>query len=207
MLDVWFVSRSHNSAKNNHIPQSKAVVSKLLRYIDDVLMEWNRTTELTECMQNERNIRLTYSYHEVTLPLLDLQISIERPKITTKMFRKETATNTLLQAQSHHPRSLIHGILMGQFLKIKRNCSNDHDFKDEAMEMYQRFRKRGYSHISIREARNKAGKCKQETLLVASKKRRRSRSKGISKNSHKIWFTVEKHWHGLTISPLISDIL
>lgn len=37
--------------------------------------------------------------------------------------RKETAANTLLRADSHHPIWLKDGIPVGQFLRIKRNCT------------------------------------------------------------------------------------
>lgn len=112
-----------------------------LRYIDDILMVWSgKIEQLTDFMQelnqNERNIGHTYSHQQVTLSFLDLQISIEETKIITKKFRKETAADTLLQAQSHHPRSLIHGIPTGQFLRMMRNCSKDLEYKEEASELH-----------------------------------------------------------------------
>lgn len=78
-----------------------------LRYIDDVLLVWSGTVEPTEFLlqlnMNKRNIRLTYSHREVSLPFLDLLLTIKGSKIITLTFCKETAANTLLLTQNHHP--------------------------------------------------------------------------------------------------------
>lgn len=94
-----------------------------LRYIDVVLMVWAGTQpELEEFMvelgNNTRNIHLTYVVDPCQISFLDLSIRLEGGSLVTSAFRKETAANTLLQADSHHPKSLIRGILVGQFLKL-----------------------------------------------------------------------------------------
>lgn len=82
----------------------------------------------------------------------------------TKTFCKETAANTLLLATSHHPRSLVQGIPVGQFLKTKRNCSREDDFETEAQELYGSFRERGYSHKCIRRAKKIAIQAERKDL-------------------------------------------
>lgn len=129
--------------------------SKLwLRYIDDIFMIWGGTphqlnTFMQELNINDRNLRFTYTYHPNTISFLDLDISIQADRLVTKIFCKKTAANTLLQASSHHPQTLIQVIQSGQFLRIRWNCSSDADFREEASELYTRFRERGYSHRSI----------------------------------------------------------
>lgn len=95
-----------------------------LRYIDNVLMIWGGSQQelmafIDELNQNNRNIKLTFSYHLEKLSFLDLTIQIKENTIATKTFRKETADNTLLLATSHHPGSLMRGIPVGQFLRTK----------------------------------------------------------------------------------------
>lgn len=90
-------------------------------------MVWDGTVpQLSQFMEelnsNNRNLRLTYTYHHETLPFLDLTIGVQGGLIVTKTYHKQTAANTLLEATSHHPCSLIQGIPVGQFLRIKRNC-------------------------------------------------------------------------------------
>lgn len=84
-----------------------------LRYIDDVLAVWSGTIEDLVCFMqelnlNDRNIKLTYSHHEKTLPFLDLQICTEGTRLISKTFRKEIAANTILQAHRYHPQPLCH---------------------------------------------------------------------------------------------------
>lgn len=108
--------------------------SKLwLSYIDDVFMVWAGTVQqLSQFMEelniNNRNLRVTYSHHHDTLPFLDLTIGVQEEQIVSKTIRKKTAANTLQEATSHHPHSLIQGIAVGQFLRIKRNFSLDKFF-------------------------------------------------------------------------------
>lgn len=80
--------------------------------------------------------------------------------------RKSTAANTLLSATSDHPKSLIRGIPIGQFLRTRRNCSNKQDFMSAARDLYGRFRERGYSHSCIREAKRRAIQTDRQKLLL-----------------------------------------
>lgn len=101
-----------------------------IRYIDDVLVIWGGTIEelhqfISELNANDRNIKLTFTSDFQTLSFLDLSISIVNCRLVTKTFRKQTTANTLLLASSHHPPSLIRGIPIVQFLRIRRNCSNE----------------------------------------------------------------------------------
>lgn len=104
---------------------------------------------LEELNCKDRNIHLTFSFHANTLPFMDLQVSLNKSRLETKTFRKETVASTLLQAGSHHLPSLIKGIPVGQFLRIRQNCSMVENFHVESKEMYGRFRERGYSHQCI----------------------------------------------------------
>lgn len=126
-----------------------------------MLMIWGGTTEqLSDFMEepnsNNRNIKHTYTSHHETLPVLDLIVGTCGDHIITKTYQKEIAENTLLEATSDHPRSLIQGIPVGQFLRIKRNCTLDKDFSTEAIDMYNQYRERGYSHKCIRQAKKRA---------------------------------------------------
>lgn len=68
---------------------------------------------------------------QTRLSFLDLQITLENGQLCNSTFQKETAANTLLYATSHHPHWVKNGIPVGQFLRIKRNCSKASDYKRE----------------------------------------------------------------------------
>lgn len=83
----------------------------------------------------------------------------------TKTYRKATAANTLLLADSHHPRPLVKGIPVGQFLRMRKNCSTEEDYHCESDMLYRRFRERGYSHRTLKQARKIAGSKTRKDLL------------------------------------------
>lgn len=146
-------------------------VQTWLWYIDNVLVIWKGILhDLHEFMKelnvNQRNIWLTYNFDQVTLPFLDLQITLENGLLHTCTFRKETAVNTLLRATSHHPHWLKNGIPVGQFLRIKRNCTKSSDYRRESLELYVRFRERGYSHRQIKRAKKRATSRNRDSLIA-----------------------------------------
>ncbi|XP_073412148.1 ficolin-1-B-like isoform X2 [Dendrobates tinctorius] len=55
--------------------------------------------------------------------------------LTTTIFRIPTATNSFLEATSSHPRATIKGILVGQFLRLKRICSEENDFLAQSKQL------------------------------------------------------------------------
>ncbi|CAJ0958429.1 unnamed protein product [Ranitomeya imitator] len=111
-----------------------AYIEKVLfwvRFIDDILMVWQGSeqdllTFLDILNNNTMNIKLTCKYSQVSLDFLDIQITKGSDGLLeTNVFRKDTAVNSLLHASSSHPKSLIEGIPTGQFIRIKRICSNE----------------------------------------------------------------------------------
>lgn len=177
-----------------------------LRYIDDVLMVWAGTSDelevfMAELENNTRNIHLTYTADPHQLSFLDLSIRLEGGRLITSTFRKETAANTLLQADSHHPKSLIRGIPVGQFMRIRRNCSTEEDYFSESKQLYQRFRERGYPHRTLKRAMSIAGHKRRADLLLPQKKTQQE-TEGLVRfitpygsQWHQVNTILSKHWH------------
>ncbi|XP_069605856.1 uncharacterized protein [Ranitomeya imitator] len=126
---------------------------------------------LDECQEfvktlndNPWNIRLTSHYSQVDTEFLDLKLSVRETKINTTLYRKPTATNSLLHFTSFHPQHLKRGIPRGQFFRVKRNCSQQDDFERCSRELTTRFRERGYPQkISTKAYFN----CKSRNLVYA----------------------------------------
>ncbi|XP_069614259.1 uncharacterized protein [Ranitomeya imitator] len=124
-------------------------VIKWYRYIDDILFLWTGTLE--ECHQfimtlnqNPWNIRLTSHLSQREVEFLDLKLYPKDGCVYTTLYRKPTATNSLLQFSSFHPQHLRKGIPKGQFYRIKRNCSTQEDFRMHSQDLTHRFKDRGY---------------------------------------------------------------
>ncbi|XP_071989322.1 uncharacterized protein [Engystomops pustulosus] len=69
--------------------------------------------------------------------------------------RKQTATNSLLSFTSFHPKHLRQSIPVGQFLRLRRNCSDIADFRKHAKDLTGRFRARGYPKKTGQELRRR----------------------------------------------------
>ncbi|CAJ0948663.1 unnamed protein product [Ranitomeya imitator] len=185
------------------------------RYIDDILFIWDDSVNklplaMTKLNQNACNIKLTYNFGK-KVEFLDLDIRVlEDGRIVTNVFRKPTATNTLLHASSAHHRSTINGIPTGQFLRIKRICTTVDDYDNQALDLARRFSDRGYSN-RLRKAANVS---RDELLYGNSKKNEVKKAKNevrfitrFNKQWPELSRIMQKHWSILQSDPILKTIL
>ncbi|KAM9320060.1 myb-binding protein 1A [Gastrophryne carolinensis] len=120
-----------------------------------------------------------------SIEFLDLQLQLQKDgTITTTLFRKKTDTNSILHYSSFHQKNLKEGIPIGQWLRIRRNCSREEDFIEESTKLRTRFRNRGYLGGVLEKATQRALRTPREDLLQYKRKRRHSENKAIT-------FTIE----------------
>lgn len=94
-----------------------------LRYIDDIFLVWDGPVDpllkfLTTMNVNPYNLTFIMSYdcHKVTI--LDVSVEVDdNGTIKSNLYRKPMAENTILQAQSLHPRPLIQSIPYSKHLQ------------------------------------------------------------------------------------------
>lgn len=99
------------------------------------------------------NIHLTITFSLSTVEFLDLKIGLQNGKINTTLFHKiRTATNSLLYYTSFHLRHLLDGIPVGQFARVRRNCSSESEFHLQAQKLTKRFSSRGYPRNVVSQA-------------------------------------------------------
>ncbi|XP_077145895.1 uncharacterized protein LOC143807824 [Ranitomeya variabilis] len=190
------------------------------RYIDDILFIWEDSIERLDAFtiklnQNQFNINLTYKYGR-TVDFLDLKIkTLEDGKIVTDVFRKSTATNTLLHASSAHHRSTINGIPTGQFLRIKRICTTMEDYEKQSSDLARRFHDRGYSNRQIKKGLKKANKTPREELLYGTGRKKESKDNKselrfitrFNKQWPELTNIMQKHWGILQSDPVLKQLL
>lgn len=117
-------------------------------FIDDVFILWDNSEQAFRCFVeflnvNDIGLRFTMEISDYKLPFLDISIEKDyRGNLQTSIFRKPTASNSLLKWQSHHPIPLKRGIPKGQFLRVRRNCSRMTDYHRQARELKNRFTER-----------------------------------------------------------------
>ncbi|OCT82217.1 hypothetical protein XELAEV_18024731mg [Xenopus laevis] len=88
--------------------------------------------------------------------------------VPTNLYQKKTGSNSLLHAKSMHPFKCIEGIPKGQYIRLRRICSSDEDFKHEAYKLYQRIKMRGYKYQSLHRVYQWALSQNREDLLYKS---------------------------------------
>lgn len=108
------------------------------RYIDDLFLIWTGTSEqllqLVDLFnENNLNLRFTVQFDDVQIHFLDLVIIKQLDgTLSTNLYRKPMAGNTLLYATSAHPKPLIRSIPFVQYFRIRINCTLQSDLKIQA---------------------------------------------------------------------------
>lgn len=132
--------------------------------------------------------------------------------LSCKLFRKSTAGNTVLHSSSFHPRPLVNSIPYSQYLQIKRNCSNEADFKQEAKGLKRRLSERGYSHKCLKKAFSRVDSKNRHNLLFSKKDKSTNNedTRNITTYSNdqlKVKQIFGKYWHLLTSDPSVGPFV
>ncbi|OCT69077.1 hypothetical protein XELAEV_18040385mg [Xenopus laevis] len=152
---------------------------------------------------------------------LDIKIFRDQQgNLATTLYRKETATNSLLHTRSQHPHRTVTGIPVGQYLRIKRICSNQEDFKREAKQLYECFRERGYSHNCLKKAYKRALETDRQSLLTSNNTHSGAKNRfgknntkpfrligDFSAEHNKIKHIINKHWHILQQDSQLKEVI
>ncbi|XP_056416057.1 uncharacterized protein LOC130357389 [Hyla sarda] len=105
------------------------------------------------------------------MDFLDVSLGMDEDSfIYSNVYRKITSTNPLLYASSSHLKSLISNIPIGQFLRMRRICSTENFFKEQAKDLECRFQERGYRRVDIQRGYARAKSTPRPTLLTQKKK-------------------------------------
>ncbi|XP_069042426.1 uncharacterized protein [Lepisosteus oculatus] len=90
------------------------------------------------------SLKYTVNISSTTLPFLDINFSINYPRLSTSVYYKPTDSHSYFLYSSFHPNHTKNSLLFSQFLGRRQLCSDDIDFKNQALEMYSFFINRGY---------------------------------------------------------------
>ena len=142
-----------------------------LRFIDDIFFIWQHDQdELDNFVQHLNSVHNTIKFtceHSLTsVNLLDTVVSVEENRsLKTRLYVKPTDSASYLHYQSAHPRHCIKGIPYGQFLRIRRICSDDSDFLEHCVEKGRHVVCGGYPAHFVAKAFYHASQHTRESLL------------------------------------------
>ena len=142
-----------------------------LRFIDDIFMIWthgddNLTEFITYLNSIHPTIKFTPESSLTQINFLDTTVKINDSRdIYTTLYEKPTDTHLYLHyTSSHHTPCKTKGPY-GQFLRLRRICSFDNDFHENAEKLVSYYLKRGYPEKSLRKHYKRASKYSQDELL------------------------------------------
>ena len=122
------------------------------RYIDDIFFIWNDTTKSLEhfitfiqgysqSKKMKSNIKFEVHSSNDNVNFLDVNISLHNGELKTKVYEKITNAHLYLNKSSCHPGHVIKNIPKGQFVRIRRICSNLEDYLDQSTQISKTFHK------------------------------------------------------------------
>ncbi|CAH2283623.1 Hypothetical predicted protein [Pelobates cultripes] len=131
------------------------------RFVDDIFILWQGTAIELEKMIEELNnlnstIKFTLTYSPDKIQFLDVEIFRKDRNIGHRLFRKPSDRNTLLHANSAHPKALKESLPISQYLRVYRNNSEESTCKTQLEDMTRSFVERGYTYKVLQECQIKA---------------------------------------------------
>lgn len=191
------------------------------RFIDDVLFIWDGdinsvTTFLSVLNNNDRGISLTHEASATQIHFLDLTITVVNGVITTSTHFKTTDRNSFIPLDSCHHKSWLSAVPKGQFLRLRRNCSDANEFHREALDLKSRFVIKGYDAAMLDSLIVEIGNRERDDLLRDKPPQVQDREDFglafITTYSSQHWAIkriIRKHWSVIKndriLGPLLSE--
>ena len=146
------------------------------RYIDDVFLIWHDDEEslkdfLKFCDEYSANhkmkskIKFETNYSRESVNFLDVNIKLLNGKISTSVYSKPTDSHLYLNKKSCHPTHVIENLPKGQFIRIRRICSDIADYDSNANTMKKHFQLRGYDEKRLSKTIETVRKMERDDLL------------------------------------------
>ena len=175
------------------------------RFVDDIFMIWTGSEKeikyfFTRVNCDHVTIIFECKYSNKEINFLDTIVCITRSNtLITKLYKKEADRNAYLHYKSYHPSKLKGNNPYGQFLRIRRICSNDNDTDDSMEVLKSNFNKRGYPEKILQQQLIKAKTTDRKELLKEKEKissqHRVHFTTTFNKNLPAINSVLDKHWH------------
>ena len=140
------------------------------RYMDDVAGAPSCSEEdlrqfLEFASSFHPNLEYTWSVSTDKLPLPDIYMKPQANRIATSILYKATDSHSYLNFSSSHPHSCKSSIPYSQFLRLRKICSDDANFDNEAAKMETFLAARGYPNDLIRKGRERASTKSRAEML------------------------------------------
>ena len=149
------------------------------RYIDDIFFIWTDGHEslrkfidfaqtYSQKKKMKSTIKFEVNFSEKSVHFLDITVSLMNGLLETTLYTKPTDGHMYLNRSSCHPRHVIKNIPKGQFIRIRRICSQKSEYFRHGRVLISHFVKHGYSESKLKEVLKLVSDIPRESLLVES---------------------------------------
>lgn len=155
----------------SNLPDNSPKPLLWLRYIDDIFCIWTHGEPTLLAFTDWLNslhprIKFTCTKSSTSVDFLDTKVFFDNDhKLSTDLFIKPTSSLSYLHRTSHHPCHIFTSLPFGEFLRVRRNCSDLTTFDKSADILLEGFISRGYDPQTLQQALIRARNTKRETLL------------------------------------------
>ncbi|CAH2285173.1 Hypothetical predicted protein, partial [Pelobates cultripes] len=191
------------------------------RYIDDIFFIWKGGEESLNLFLNDLNVNswgifLTSTYSTNHINFLDLEVFISNSTINTRNHFKDVDANSYIEMSSCHYPPWLKNVPKSQFLRVRRNCTQEIDYISQAERIKEQFLDKGYEIDTLQNCIEEVKKIDRKDLIRYKKPHNRTTDKHTfnmpficnhSGNNHKINKIVTKYWPILKEDPILSQIL
>ena len=130
---------------------------------------------------------------------LDVTVSIMENCLKTSLYSKPTDACQYLNTSSNHPKHVISNIPKGQFIRIRRICSNKEDYWESSNKLSIELISRGYHKKKLSEVMNEVAKMDRTDLLKDKDKKEKDPQLIFVCDWHpslsKLPTILKKHYH------------
>ena len=152
------------------------------RFKDDIFLIWTGGEEALLNFFQEINgvhgsIKFECKHAKDVINFLDTNVHINPDgTLKTSLYQKPTDRNAYLHHSSYHPAKLISNIPYGQFLRVKKICSDPTDAEQSINNLEWKFHERGFPKASTEQQKNKTNGVMRSSLLIDKEKTRTIRT-------------------------------
>ena len=150
------------SSLYTNIPNNEGILAMAIRRRSDpnktpiakIILDLLREHSLNKCIEYLNSLRpiikFTHEFSITSINFLDTTVKYDRYReLITTLYNKPTDTHLYLNYSSVHPQSVLNKRPYGQYLRLRRICKSDKDFRDNAYKHTGYYIKRGYNFKSI----------------------------------------------------------
>ena len=171
-----FMDRFENDVLHSFREKTGFAPLVWFRYIDDIFFIWTHGEDsLEEFIQHNQNfsssqkmksdIRFEVNKSTSQVEFLDVKVILNDGSLKTDLYTKPTDAFLYLNKTSDHPSHVTRNIPKGQFIRIRRICSEKTDFFLNCEKLSSFFVKRGYKQDALQRSIRDVAKLQRATLL------------------------------------------